>query len=161
MTGTVIPQRMTAEVDGDFVVFLIGMRINRPLKVRSWWPVFAAMRPMLRELDSNPQLGCLGYTFGWPAIVQYWRSFDHLERYARARDHRHLPAWQRFNRALGNARGDVGIWHESYGVSAGAYETVYSGMPPFGLGRAGSLVPASGARETARQRMSGAASAGG
>jgi len=30
MTGNIILQRMTAEIDGDFVVFLIGMRINKP-----------------------------------------------------------------------------------------------------------------------------------
>ena len=28
--SNVIPQRMTARVEGDFVVFLIGMRINKP-----------------------------------------------------------------------------------------------------------------------------------
>jgi fumigallin biosynthesis monooxygenase-like protein len=155
MAGTIIPQRMTAEVDGDFVVFLIGMRINKPWKIGSWWPVFRAMRPMLKELDANPDLGCLGYTFGWPVIVQYWRSFDQLESYAKSRDHRHLPAWHQFNKIVSQARDNVGIWHETYGIHAGSYETVYSGMPPFGLGKAGRLVPASGARETARQRMTG------
>jgi hypothetical protein len=29
----IFPQRMTAEMDGDFVVFLIGMRVNKP-----WMP---------------------------------------------------------------------------------------------------------------------------
>ena len=86
MAGTIIPQRMTAEVDGDFVVFLIGTRINKPWKILSWWPVIRAMRSMLKELEANPDLGCLGYTFGWPVIVQYWRSFDHLERYAKSRE---------------------------------------------------------------------------
>jgi hypothetical protein len=156
MAGTIIPQRMTAEVDGDFVVFLIGMRINKPWKLRSWWPAFAAMRSMLKELDANPQLGCLGYTFGWPVIVQYWRSFDDLESYAKASDRFHLPAWRRFNKAVANARDEVGIWHETFRVAAGAYENVYSGMPPFGLGRAGRLAPATGRRETARQRLDGA-----
>jgi len=153
MDQAIVPQRVTAEVDGDFVLFLIGMRINKPWKLRSWWPVFAAMRPMLRELDANPQLGCLGYTFGWPVIVQYWQSFDRLESYAKASDRLHLPAWRRFNKALGNARGDVGIWHETYRIAAGSYETIYSGMPPYGLGRVGKLAPASGRRESARQRM--------
>jgi len=161
MAGTIIPQRMSTEIDGDFVVFLIGMRINKPWKIRSWWPAFRAMRPMLKELDANPNLGCLGYTFGWPVTVQYWRSFDHLEGYAKARDHLHLPAWQRFNKAVGQARGDVGIWHETYGIRAGSYETIYSGMPPFGLGKAGRLVPASGSRETARMRMTGYADVAG
>jgi hypothetical protein len=28
--------RLTARIEGDFVVFLIGMRINRPLRVDRW-----------------------------------------------------------------------------------------------------------------------------
>ena len=155
MAGTIIAERMTAEVDGDFVVFLIGTRINKPWKILSWWPVIRAMRSMLKELDANPDLACLGYTFGWPVIVQYWRSFDHLERYAKSRDHLHLPAWHRFNKIVSQGRDIVGIWHETYGIRAGSYETVYSGMPPYGLGKTGRLVPASGPRETARQRMTG------
>jgi hypothetical protein len=76
-----------------------------------------------------------------------------LERYAKSRDHLHLPAWHRFNKIVSQGRDIVGIWHETYGIRAGSYETVYSGMPPYGLGKAGRLVPASGARETARQRI--------
>src|SRR5262249_22287147 len=116
---------------------------------------FRAMRPMLKELDANPDLGCLGYTFGWPVIVQYWRSFDHLERYAKSRDNLHLPAWQQFNKIVGQARDNVGIWHETYGVRAGSYERVVPGMPPCGWEKPGRRVPASGARETAPQRMTG------
>ncbi len=37
-------QRMTAEMKGEFVVFLIGMRINKPWKLHKWLPVFLAMR---------------------------------------------------------------------------------------------------------------------
>ena len=36
------PERLTATLDGDFVVFLIGMRVNRPLKLHRWLPVAAA-----------------------------------------------------------------------------------------------------------------------
>jgi hypothetical protein len=32
---TVRPGRFSAAVEGDFVVFLTGMRINKPIKVRS------------------------------------------------------------------------------------------------------------------------------
>lgn len=39
----VVSGRMTADIDGEFVVFLIGMRINKPWKVHKWWPVFVAM----------------------------------------------------------------------------------------------------------------------
>lgn len=50
--------RFTADVKGDFVVFLIGMRFNRPLKVRQWRPVLRAMPQMLQVLDGHPELGC-------------------------------------------------------------------------------------------------------
>ena len=152
----VIPTRMTAELEGDFVVFLIGMRVNKPWKVHKWLPVFLAMPRMLRELDRHPDSGFLGAIFGPRVIVQYWRSFDHLERYARSRDREHWPAWVAFNKRVGASRGDVGIWHETYQVRAGEYETVYSGMPPFGLGRAGTLVPAVGGRDSARGRIANA-----
>ena len=113
----IFPGRYTATIDGEFVVFLIGMRINRPWKPHTWLPVFAAMRPMIRELEADPASGFLGATHGLlaagPALVQYWRSFEHLERYARRQDAHHLPAWRRFNQRV-RASGDVGIWHETY-----------------------------------------------
>jgi hypothetical protein len=151
--ASIVPTRMTAELDGDFVVFLIGMRINKPWKIHKWLPVLLAMPRMLRELEKQPASGFLGHTFGSKVIVQYWRSFEHLEAYARKPDAQHWPAWVAFNKRVGDSRGDVGIWHETYRVRAGEYETVYSGMPPFGLGKAGKLLPASGGRESARGRM--------
>jgi Domain of unknown function (DUF4188) len=56
MTDT-ISARMTADVDGEVVVFLIGMRINRWWKVHKWMPVAAAMPRMLRELALDPESG--------------------------------------------------------------------------------------------------------
>ena len=151
----IIPERVTAEIDGDFVVFLIGMRINKPWLVHKWLPVARAMGRMLKELDAAPaeETGFLGHTGMSKVIVQYWRSFEHLEAYARRPEQAHWPAWVDFNRRLGKARGDVGIWHETYLVPAGRYECVYSGMPPFGLGSVAPLVPATGNREAARQRL--------
>ncbi|MBA2443252.1 MAG: DUF4188 domain-containing protein, partial [Rubrobacter sp.] len=52
--------RYAAEVEGSFVVFVIGMRINRLLAVRKWVPTARAMGPMLRELYRNPERGFLG-----------------------------------------------------------------------------------------------------
>jgi hypothetical protein len=75
--------RMTAEMDGDFVVFLIGMRINRPWKVHKWLPVMIAMPRMLKELYAHPELGFLGHTGTLGTIMQYWRSFEALDAYAR------------------------------------------------------------------------------
>jgi len=145
MAGTIIPQRMTAEVDGDFVVFLIGMRINKPWKIHKWLPVFLAMPRMLKELEANRESGFLGHIMGVPVIVQYWRSFEHLESYARSQDRQHWPAWVAFNKRVGNSRGDVGIWHETYVVRAQQYECIYGNMPKMGLALAGSHVPAVGA----------------
>jgi hypothetical protein len=144
---------MTAEIEGEFVVFLIGMRINKPWKIHKWLPVLLAMPRMLSELERHPESGFLGHIAGFKVIVQYWRSFDHLETYARSRDREHWPAWMDFNKRLGRCRGDVGIWHETYQIRSGEYETVYSGMPPFGLGKVAKLVPASGGRDSARGRF--------
>lgn len=149
----VYAQRMTAEIEGDFVVFLIGMRVNKPWKVHKWLPVFLAMPKMLRELAAQPDSGFLGSIGVFPNMVQYWRSFEQLEAYARSRDHQHWPAWVAFNKRLNRSRGDVGIWHETYRVADGQYECVYSGMPAYGLGKAASLVPVSSARESARARL--------
>ena len=156
----IIKQRMCAEIEGEFVVFLIGMRLNKPWKIWKWWAVSTAMPRMLIELAKRPELGLLHARThaGFPGImvVQYWRSFDHLEAYAKNRDLAHLPAWQAFNRAIGS-NGDVGIWHETFLVAPGRHESVYNNMPPFGLGAAGRLVDAVGARQEARQRIKAAA----
>src|SRR5277367_1016463 len=97
----VIKDRMCAEVDGEVVVFLIGMRINKLWKIHKWLPVVLAMPRMLRKLDQNPELGLMGYHqwFGRTIIfVQYWRSLDQLLAYAKNRNSAHLPAWAAFNR---------------------------------------------------------------
>lgn len=146
---------MAAEIEGDFVVFLIGMRINRWWKFHKWLPVAKAMRPMLKELSQNPDSGFLGFQiYGGipPVIVQYWRSFEQLEAYARDRHASHYPAWKAFNQKV-RSNGDVGIWHETYKVHAGDFECIYNNMPPFGMGKVGKMYPATGHRETSAQRM--------
>ena len=149
----VTAKRVTAKIDGDFVVFLIGMRINKPWKLHKWLPVFRAMPRMIRELEQHPESGFLGHITSLGVIVQYWRSFEHLEAYARDQDQSHWPAWVAFNKRAGNSRHDVGIWHETYRVRAGEYECVYSGMPTFGLAKAGRTVDAVGQLESARGRF--------
>jgi Monooxygenase af470-like len=133
------PGRFTAQAEGDFVVFLIGMRINKPLKVHRWLPVFLAMRPMIAELEAHPDKGMLYAQFAMigssPAFVQYWRSFEHLAAFARNPDDPHLPAWKRFNQRV-RGSGDVGIWHETYRVTADDCEAIYGNMPRWGLAEA-------------------------
>ncbi len=70
----VVNRRMTAEMDGEFVVFLIGMRINKLWKVHKWLPVILAMPKMIKELEADPSSGFLGYTgFMGTTIMQYWK----------------------------------------------------------------------------------------
>ena len=136
-------------------MFLIGMRINRLWKLHKWLPVARAMPRMLRELAADPEAGLLGFEswVGNPTIMlQYWRSFEHLERYAKDPSRLHRPAWAAFNRAVAS-NGDVGIWHETYRVRPGDYECIYNNMPPFGLARATTAVQAGGGLESARARM--------
>ena len=141
-----INQRLTVELEGDFVVFLIGMRVNSWWKIHKWWPVVMAMPRMLAELKKRPESGFLGYEQSFGVIVQYWRSFEHLEAYAKDRTGQHYPAWKAFNTRNRNSP-DVGIWLETYRVRAGEYECIYNNMPPRGLGKVGKLVPVSGKYE--------------
>ena len=151
----VFPGRYTASVEDDFVVFLIGMRVNRPWKLHRWMPIAVAMPKMLRAIEKDPDLGCLGYHlwFGRTTLaLQYWCDFESLDRFARDTTLPHLEPWRRFNRRVGS-NGDVGIWHETYRVRAGEYEAVYGNMPKFGLAAAGNHVPVSAKGETARARI--------
>lgn len=152
---TTINQRMTSAAEGDVLVFLIGMRVNRWWKPWQWLRTALAMPRMLRELYARPELGLLGaeaYFGRTTLMVSYWKSMDHLLGYSKQRSAQHLPAWRAFNKYVG-MNGDVGIWHETYRVHAGDYESVYVNMPAFGLGRASGVREALGHRATAEGRL--------
>ena len=147
--------RFTARMDGEFAVFLIGMRINNPLLVHKWLPVAMAMPRMLKELYTHPELGLLSHEMWFSRtviLVQYWRSLDALLAYAKAKNAQHLPAWQAFNQSIGTD-GSVGIWHETYKAGPGSYENVYANMPAFGLGKAGKLMEAKSGLQSASGRL--------
>ncbi len=154
----IFPGRFTADLNEPFVVFLIGMRINQLWAVHKWMPVVGAMPPMLTALARNPEKGLLGvHTWvRWREVltVQYWRSFEDLENFARRPSDPHLQAWKDFNQRIGSD-GSVGIWHETYMVKSRQYECVYGNMPLFGLAAGTSHVAAVGNRETARLRLGG------
>jgi hypothetical protein len=50
--ATTINERMTINFEGNFVVFLIGMRINRFWKIHKWLPVASAM-PKMKQSASQ------------------------------------------------------------------------------------------------------------
>ena len=145
--------RWTAEIDGDFVVFLIGARLSKRHPIRSFRDLSGkrGMPAMLKYLTDHPDKGMLGYESNLlgTMIVQYWRSFEHLEAFARDKDDPHLEIWRNYWKRVGKSN-RTGIWHETFMVKAGQYEAIYGNMPPIGLGKAGRLVTvaeAKGARE--------------
>ncbi|MFB2585265.1 DUF4188 domain-containing protein [Herbiconiux liukaitaii] len=147
-------RRMTHEHSGELVVFLIGMRVNRPWRVDLWAPAFAAMPRMLRELMSDPESGLAGvrFTVGQrgPVIVQYWTSLEKLYAYASDSTSEHRPAWAAFNRRARKAPGAVGIWHETFAVERA--ESMYVDMPVSGLAAATREVAVSPSRDRAATR---------
>jgi hypothetical protein len=138
-------------------VFLIGMRVNKWWRFDKWLPVSNAMTPMLRTLFTQPEKGFLHAEFFWnfsgPVLIQYWRSFEELEKFARNPSDPHLAAWRKFNELVGSD-GTVGIWHETYMVNPDRFETLYGNMPRFGLGAAMEHIEAVGRRQTARKPLS-------
>ena len=148
--------RWTATLDGDFVVFLIGAEVRDPEQSAPAAELLMAMIDMLVELEQDPSIGLLGYhVFGGVGgvIVQYWRSFEALEAYAKNPSAKHAPVWRAWNRLADDVRSGGGIWHETYRVSAGNYEAVYQNMPVTGLQKAGAALTISEAKATARQRI--------
>jgi Domain of unknown function (DUF4188) len=150
--------RYTANHDQSFVVFLIGMRVNKFWSLSKWLPVAQAMSPMLKTLYAYPEKGFLGGENFFrlspltTILVSYWESFAQLESFARHPSEPHLEAWQKFNRSVGSD-GSVGIWHETYLVNAGNYEAIYANMPSFGLAAATQHVQVSSKKETASSRI--------
>jgi hypothetical protein len=88
--------------------------------------------------------------------VQYWRSFEDLDRYARNGDNLHLPAWKKWNQASRKS-GAVGIWHETSKVGAGDYEVIQGNMPRLGLALAGDHVPLKAKGRSAARRIGASA----
>ncbi|MGN6606972.1 MAG: DUF4188 domain-containing protein [Jatrophihabitans sp.] len=158
---TIRAGRQRATIEGDFVVFLIGARFDPKHPIRCFRDLGGrrGMRHMLRYLSERPEKGLLGYEMGLPTIVQYWRSFEHLEAFARDEADPHLAAWRGYWKRVGSDPRS-GIWHETYLVRAGEYEAIDANMPAFGLGKAGTLEPlaaSSSARLRIRRRTEDAA----
>lgn len=150
--------RFTASVDQDFVVFVIGMRVNKWWLFHRWFPVALAMPKMLMKLQHDKSLGMRGgesfFRF-FPlttCLVSYWDSFEHLERFASDKSLPHYEPWMMFMKKIGKS-GDVGIYHETYKVSSKGYECVYGNMPKFGLAQAFSHIPVGPASHEAKSRM--------
>lgn len=137
--NTVFAGRYTARLaEPGVAVFLIGMRINKPLRADRWLPVASAMPTMLKYLEADPESGLLTYQswFGRTTLLlSYWRSAADLIAFAGDSKAPHAEAWRAFNRRAGRD-GTVGIWHETYVIGPGQAEAIYANMPAFGLAAA-------------------------
>ncbi len=140
----------------DFVVFIVGMRINQIFSISKWLPVAKSMGPMIKELYQNPQWGFrhTEVLFSWRTItlIQYWKRFDELLSYAHGNTH--SMAWKAYNKKINN-NGSVGVFHETYKIEKGASESIYNNMPKNGLSKALSHIPVSKNKDSAIKRMSG------
>jgi hypothetical protein len=149
---TIESGRLCSQNDQDIVVFLIGAKINK------WWllpfalPVLIRMRSMQKELLDDPDSGLLGLQSFGGMDVQYWRSVEDLHRYAEAGDKHHKPTWKKFYQKLFR-NASVGVWHETFIVPAGHYESVYVNMPRLGLGKCTPLQEAIGSLSSSRGRL--------
>ncbi len=146
------PDRQTVDLSGypDLVVIVLGMRVNRLTGLKTlmgFGPKIAKSvedQPDGLLLHENLIFSLFPMHMG---MRQYWRDFDALERWARSDPHRQW--WQEFLRDSGG----TGFWHETY-FMRGGMEAVYDDMrQAVGLMRFAPVIPAKGARFTARTRL--------
>ena len=155
----VFPGRYTAEVEKDFVVFIIGMRVNKWWLFHKWLPASIAMPKMLIKLQQDKKLGMYASESFFrlfpltTTLISYWESFEHLDRFAKDRNLPHAEAWAQFMKKVGSD-GSVGIYHETYKVKQKDFECIYGNMPKFGLASAFSHQAIQKNKNAARDRIS-------
>jgi hypothetical protein len=127
-----IQGRRGVDIDGDYVVFLIGacLDLRHPLRGIVELGGRRGMQDALDYLAARPEKGLLGYDSAGFTVTQYWRSFAHLERFSADVDDPHLAAWRSYwGRGSRSAR--TVVWHETYRVRAGDYTPIYGHVPAF------------------------------
>ena len=113
------------------MVFLIGASANNFLHVLKSFANLGGrrgMKHMLKYLTEHPEKRLVRYEMGFPTIVQYWRSFDDLEAFARDQDDPHLEPWRNYWRRVGKSD-RTGIRHETFLVRVGEWEAVCRSSP--------------------------------
>ena len=65
----VFPGRYAAKMEGPFVVFIIGFRVNRLFAFGKWVPVAKAMGPMIKELMADRSLGFMHAEVSWLGVA--------------------------------------------------------------------------------------------
>lgn len=137
----IIHPAYSARCDGDFVVFMIGIRPNgaNPF-TKTFKEVANAFRSMVAELEADPKWGYMGGDVYVGAntrkstimTVQYWRNYEALQKWTHTRMGIHVKTMMDYMKT-DRFEGLNGIWHETYKVRDGEYEAIYAHMPPIGL----------------------------
>ena len=148
-----INRRIAASIEGDFVIFIIGARLNRWWKLPKYLWFLSTMPKMLAEVAAKPESGFLGWqSLNLTTNMQYLAVARAADRVPRDRDQTHYPYWVKFNKEIGS-NGDIGIWHETFLVRAGEDEMHLDNMPLRGLAKASKHIDAVGRAATAKGRM--------
>lgn len=143
------PGRYTANYPDEFIVLMIGLRINKTRKFKEWVPVLRDSFAMTKEALTLPGQPLLHSYSVWNMddrrvlfSVQHWRSFEALMEWSNNKELKHRPGMRDFMKRTAY-NGNVGVWHETYKVAAGQFEAIYANMPAMSLAAAGEFVPLS------------------
>ncbi|MDX1746548.1 MAG: DUF4188 domain-containing protein, partial [Halobacteriales archaeon] len=85
---------MAAEMDGGFVIYINGMRLNKLRAIHKYLRAGLKAAKMFERLEADPDSGFLGYQPAFMglrtgAAIQYWRSLDDIRRFAQDPDDLH------------------------------------------------------------------------
>jgi hypothetical protein len=149
--------RLLADMEGEFLVFVVELRIHQWWRFGKWYPTVIAMGRMLTELMKNPEFGLLHFEY-WFAFrrqlfLMYWRSYEHMHDWVLNKDATHIAGWKQLNQLMKDHPNVLGFWHESYVVQPDQYEAFYRNVPTVGLGKVGKLTPLTGRATTAAARL--------
>jgi len=116
----------------------------------TWYVSWSQLRKRMVFLGGDSFLSTNPYIDG-PMMVQYWRSQEHLNKWAKSALRAHLKPMIESRKHI--SQGNIyGFWHESYHIHAGEYDTVYSNMSRVLFGKVGDIYPLTGKLRTAAGR---------
>ena len=146
-------RRMTAEIDGDFVVFLIGARFNSFHLVKTVLDLGGrrGMKHMLDYLVAHPESACSAKIPDRAADHRAVLAFlDHLEAFANDTGDPHVAAWRDYWRRVGRRPGPASGTRRTW-VGPADMRRSSGTCSRLGRGKAGRLVPSAeaGPRGTA------------
>jgi len=148
---------MMADLEDEFLVFIIELQIHKVWKFQKWCPAVQRMSHMLSELMENNEFQLLNFEY-WFAFrrqlfLMHWRSYEHMHNWALKKTVSDIPGWKMLNQLMKNHSDIIGFWYESYVVHPNQNESFFRNVPAVDLGRAGKLMPIKGRMSTAAARL--------